>query len=81
MASLKALKPQLVAILAVREQQETLPIDTENRFVAFPLSHVQAAYFVGRQSVFEYGGLGVMAILRSSHLVGIRLSWNASGNR
>lgn len=58
MASLKALKPQLVAILAVREQQETLPIDTENRFVAFPLSHVQAAYFVGRQSVFEYGGVG-----------------------
>ncbi|CNC12218.1 pyochelin synthetase [Yersinia similis] len=57
-ASLKALKPQLVAILAVREQQETLHIDIENRFVAFPLSHVQAAYFVGRQSVFEYGGVG-----------------------
>lgn len=44
MASLKALKPQLVAILAVREQQETLPIDTENRFVAFPLSHVPVSY-------------------------------------
>ncbi|MBI6549624.1 non-ribosomal peptide synthetase [Xenorhabdus lircayensis] len=57
-AQLKALKPQLIELLKNWQHQRELLIQKDKQNEPFPLSDVQAAYFVGRQSLFEYGGVG-----------------------
>ncbi|MCP9267478.1 amino acid adenylation domain-containing protein [Xenorhabdus sp. XENO-1] len=57
-AQLKALKPQIIELLKNWQHQSPFLNHPERQHEPFPLSDVQAAYFVGRQSLFEYGGVG-----------------------
>jgi len=59
-AQLKACKPELIALLKERELglKLTPASDPQDRYQPFAISDVQAAYLIGRQNIFEYGGTG-----------------------
>ncbi len=58
---LRQYKPELIAYLEQVAQADTdiqVKADSAHRFDAFPLTHVQTAYVLGRQTAFGYGGTG-----------------------
>ncbi|NIF21642.1 non-ribosomal peptide synthetase [Candidatus Pantoea multigeneris] len=79
--TLKAHKAEVLALLAEEQQQTTLVADEAARFAPFPLSQVQAAYLVGRNAAFGYGGVACHVYLEVSYppLEHARVSaiWNA----
>ncbi|GAA0077057.1 hypothetical protein UT300005_14350 [Clostridium sp. CTA-5] len=44
-----------------KEDKSALKADLSNRFEPFPLTEIQSAYLLGRNSNFEYGGVGCHA--------------------
>ena len=55
---LKAVKSELITILKERELGAVLCPSTKDKYEIFPVNDVQAAYLIGRQNVFEFGGTG-----------------------
>jgi pyochelin synthetase len=55
-AAMRAAKAELLEALR-SDQLPTIVADTENRYEPFPLTDVQAAYLVGRQLGYAYGGV------------------------
>ncbi|MEV0675057.1 amino acid adenylation domain-containing protein [Actinosynnema sp. NPDC050436] len=55
-ARMRAAKEELLEALRV-DRLPTIVADTENRYEPFPLTDVQAAYLVGRQHGYAYGGV------------------------
>ena len=67
LALLKAQKAQVLALLAAEQQQRTLTADVASRYESFPLSQVQAAYLVGRNHAFGYGGVACHVYLEVNY--------------
>lgn len=67
LALLKAQKAQVLALLAAEQQQRTLGTDETSRYEPFPLSQVQAAYLVGRNQAFGYGGVACHVYLEVNY--------------
>ncbi|CUY79188.1 non-ribosomal peptide synthetase [Serratia marcescens] len=65
--TLRAHKANVLAILAGEQQQTTLIADETARFAPFPLSQVQAAYLVGRNDAFGYGGVACHVYLEVNY--------------
>ncbi|MUK51037.1 non-ribosomal peptide synthetase [Aliivibrio fischeri] len=60
-ARLRQHKSELIAYLELVTQADAdiqVKADSEHRFDAFPLTHIQTAYVLGRQNAFGYGGTG-----------------------
>ncbi|WP_455812809.1 amino acid adenylation domain-containing protein [Pseudomonas graminis] len=55
---LKALKPQIIALLEQWSDAETFAPEPDQQHLPFALSDVQSAYYIGRQQAFNYGGVG-----------------------
>ena len=57
LAELKANKTQLMEALEKKSNENAFIIDRTNRYEPFPLTDVQSAYLLGRNELFEYGGV------------------------
>ncbi|MDO6544751.1 non-ribosomal peptide synthetase [Photobacterium sanguinicancri] len=55
---LKVVKYELIELLKERELGTVLCPSEEGKHEPFPVNDVQAAYLIGRQNVFEFGGTG-----------------------
>lgn len=80
---LQQLKQQKTGILELlKKENEVVSVveDVENRYQAFPLTDVQAAYLLGRNKAFEYGGVACHLYLEINyeHLDPLRVEevWN-----
>lgn len=61
-AELVAHKEELIEYLS-KAADIKLTCDKENRYNAFPLSDIQTAYLMGRNTAYEYGGVGCHAYI------------------
>ena len=66
-AILKAEKTAVLALLAAEQHQHRLVTDEGSRYQPFPLSQVQAAYLVGRNQAFGYGGVACHVYLEVNY--------------
>lgn len=82
-ANLQLLKNNKEAIINIlrrnNEKIEVIP-DQENKYEPFPLTDVQAAYLMGRSSLFEYGGVACHVYLELKYqeldVNKVKLVWN-----
>ncbi|MEU7760799.1 amino acid adenylation domain-containing protein [Micromonospora aurantiaca (nom. illeg.)] len=83
-ARLLAAKPELLAYLAEAESGRIEP-EPAARHEPFPLTDIQAAYLMGRRTVFAYGGVGCHAYgevrLRDLDPERVRDAWQALVDR
>lgn len=66
-AELKRLKQDLLSLLAQGALDRTLVPDSETRYQPFPLTDVQGAYLLGRNTAFGYGGVACHVYLEVSY--------------
>jgi pyochelin synthetase len=64
-ARLRACKPELVEYLRDPAGAEPIATDPGAALDPFPLTDVQAAYLVGRDEAFDYGGVGCQVYLEA----------------
>lgn len=55
--NLKRLKPQLIEYLE-EQKKNKLQSNEEEKYEEFPITDIQAAYLVGRNKAYTYGGIG-----------------------
>ncbi|NSB12323.1 non-ribosomal peptide synthetase [Clostridium beijerinckii] len=77
-------KNELIKYLSDKSDSH-LTCDIENKYTAFPLTDVQTAYLVGRNNVYEYGGVGCHAYIELTMPVmdseRLERAWHAVINR
>lgn len=66
-AELKQLKQDLLSLLALGDVDRVLVPDPETRYQPFPLTDVQGAYLLGRNTAFGYGGVACHVYLEVSY--------------
>ncbi len=80
MAELKQHKAEILEFLEKQHEQSSFIIDRTNRYEPFPLTDVQSAYLLGRNNLFEYGGVAchVYLSIRYKELepAKVRSIWN-----
>lgn len=54
---LKSHKKEVIDLLKAENHEVTVVPDPDNRYEYFPLTDVQAAYLLGRNNAFDYGGV------------------------
>nr|WP_314425395.1 non-ribosomal peptide synthetase [uncultured Erwinia sp.] len=55
---LKALKPEIIALLEQWSREDAFVAEPQDQHLPFALSDVQSAYYIGRQQAFNFGGIG-----------------------
>ncbi|MCI2201508.1 amino acid adenylation domain-containing protein, partial [Clostridium sp.] len=51
-------KQKMELIEYIKNNPSKIVVDIDNKYKEFPLTDIQSAYLVGRNSVYEYGGIG-----------------------
>lgn len=55
--TLKRNKEEIIQVLQNYSKRIVVEVDSDNRYEPFPLTDVQTAYLMGRNNLFDYGGV------------------------
>lgn len=78
--TLKRNKEEIIQVLQNYSKRIVVEVDSDNRYEPFPLTDVQTAYLMGRNNLFDYGGVACHVYLELKYknldVSRVRLVWN-----